>query len=470
MFRRFYSSDSLSKKVDLLGEVPKTGTLYSGFLKVAWPAMVEALLMSLVGFIDSVMVSGCGVLAVGSVGLTTQPRMLFYAVFFALSVAVTAIVARRKGQGDSEGAHACLSQAVTVALILMVLLGITSWFVAEPLLMLAGASDETVGDAVVYFRITQIGLMFTGLSLTINSAQRASGNTRISMRSNMVANVVNIVLNYFLINGVWIFPRLGVTGAAIATVIGNFSACTMSVSSLFGKNKYLSVKKLRIFRFDPGQLKLMARISAGAAVEQIFMRFGFFIYAMIIARLGDAEISTHTICMNVLNLYFYVGDGLSVAARALIGQNLGKKRPDLATIYAKVGQRIGTVMSVGLILIMVFLGGPILLLFADKEDQYFEYVTTVGRNILYIIALVSPAQISQVIYNGSLRGAGDTRYVAVTSAISIGVIRPLAAYLLCYPLGLGLYGAWISLLIDQYMRLGFSARRFLSGKWAKIKV
>ena len=109
-------------------------------------------------------------------------------------------------------------------------------------------------------------------------------------------------------------------------------------------------------------------------------------------------------------------------------------------------------------------------LFADPSDVYYQYVIENGRILTYIIALVSPGQIAQVVYNGALRGAGDTKYVAFTSAISIGVVRPITAYLFCYPLGWGLLGAWISLLIDQYMRLGFSMHRFVSGVWQKIKV
>ena len=470
MFKRLYSAEALAKKVNIIGDIPSTKSLYQGFLKVAWPAMLESLLISLVGFIDSVMVAGCGITAVAAVGLTTQPRMLFYAVFFALSVSVTAIVSRRRGQGDREGANACLSQVLTLVIFLIIILGVVSYFTAEPLLWLAGAKDETINDAVAYFRITMIGLMFTGISLTINAAQRGSGNTKISMRTNLAANLVNIIFNYLLINGVWIFPRLGIVGAAIATTIGNIVACLMSLYSLFGKEKFLSISLLKLFRFDAAQVKIILRIAAGAAVEQLFMRFGFFIYSKMVADLGTAEIATHTICMNVLNLSFASGDGLSVAASALIGQNLGKQRPDIAALFAKAGQRIGIVMSAFLIVVLVAFSAPILLLFADENDFNFEYVTTVGKNLMYFIALISPAQISQVIYNGSLRGAGDTRYVAVTSAISIAVFRPLTAYLLCYPLSLGLYGAWISLAIDQYMRLFFSARRFISGKWAKIKI
>ncbi|MBR5745641.1 MAG: MATE family efflux transporter [Clostridia bacterium] len=468
--RLLFSPRGLAGKTEMLGEVPSGRELYGGFLKMAWPAMLESLLLSLVNVVDSIMVSSCGTNAVAAVGLTNQPRMLFFAVFFSLSVSVTAIVARRRGQNDREGANACLSQALGVCFALIAVLFTVSMFVSEPLLDLAGAKPETIVDATRYFRITMAGLMFTAVGMTINAAQRGSGNTKIAMRSNAVANITNIIFNYLLINGVWFFPELGITGAAIATLLGNIAAFIMSVSSLFGGDKFLSNKKINIFRWDKNQLATIGRIASGAGVEQLFMRFGFFIYSVIVANLGTAEIATHTICMNIQTLSLAFGDGLSVAASALIGQNLGRKRPDLATLYAKAGQRMGISMSVILILVFTLLGGPIMLLFLKEGDVNYDYVYTTGRNILFIIAAVAPALISQVIFNGSLRGAGDTKYVAITSAISIAVFRPVTAYILCYTCELGLYGAWISLLIDQYMRLAFSAYRFGTGKWAKVKI
>ena len=465
-----YTVSGMSKKLKICGEMPKTNELYKGFLKVAWPAMVESVLMSLVNIFDTIMVSGEGVPAVAGVGLTTQPRMIFYAIFFAMSIAVTTIVSRRKGQGDQKGANESLAQALGVVAVLAVVLCGTAVAVAEPLLTFAGANEETLDYALTYFRITMIGLMFTSFGMIINAAQRASGNTKISMTTNIVANVTNIIFNALLINGLFFFPKLGVTGAAIATLIGNIASFSMSFYSILRKGRYLKFDFKGMIHWKPNLLKTLANVSLGAGTEQLFMRIGFFIYAKLVADLGTAEYGTHIIAMNIITVSFACGDGLSVAASALIGQNLGKQRPDLATLYAKTGQRIGMVISFFLVLLMVFAGGWMVKLFADPQDEYYSYVIEHGKNLTYFIAVCAPGQISQVIYNGGLRGAGDTKYVALTSAICIGVVRPLAAYIFCYPVGWGLYGAWVSLLIDQYMRLAFSMKRFVSGVWQKIIV
>lgn len=470
-----YTISGMSRKMKLHGELPATSTLYKNFLKMAWPAMIESVLMSLVGIFDTIMVSGEGIDAVAAVGLTTQPRMIFYAVFFALSIAVTTIVSRRKGQGDQEGANASLNQSLGLVAVLAVVLCGTAVVVAEPLLIFAGANEDTLEYALVYFRITMIGLVFTSFGMMINAAQRASGNTKISMTTNIVANVTNICFNYLLINGVFIngvcyIPHLGVEGAAIATLIGNIASFAMSLYSILHKNRYLRYSFKGMIHWQKSLLKTIGRVSLGAGTEQLFMRIGFFIYAKLVADLGTAEYGTHIIAMNIITVSFACGDGLSVAASALIGQNLGKLRPDLASLYAKAGQRVGIIISILLIIILLIAGGWMVKLFADPSDEHYNYVIENGRILTYFIAVCAPGQISQVIYNGALRGAGDTKYVALTSAISIGAVRPFTAYILCYPIGLGLFGAWISLLIDQYMRLGFSMYRFISGKWQKIVV
>ena len=465
-----FTSSGMSRSIEVKGDIPDTKILYKGFMLMAWPAVVESVLMSLVNLVDTMMVSNCGTNAVAAVGVTTQPRMIFYAVFFALSIAVTAIVSRRRGQEDREGAIACLSQSLGLVAVLAVILCGTAIFVSEPLLYFAGANEETIADATTYYRITMIGLVFTSFGLVINAAQRGCGNTKISMRTNVTANITNIIFNALLINGLFFFPELGVKGAAIATLIGNMASFGMSLYSLFEKNGYLrlNIKGMVFWRMD--QLKTLAKVAVGASTEQLVLRVGFFIFAKVVADLGTAETATHTICMNIMLLSFASGDGLGVAASALMGQNLGKKRPDLATLYAKTGQRIGLAVSAFLVLFFVFGGSAVLRLFAEESDPNFTYVMQTGGIIMYFIAFVSPGQISQVISSGALRGAGDTKYVAVTSMISLVIFRTFMAYVLCVYTPLGLFGAWSALIVDQYVRLLFAVYRFKSGKWMNILI
>ncbi len=474
LLRRLYAPDYMVKPSLKQQEQYSTKEIYKSFIKVAWPATAESVLLGLVNFIDSIMVSTQGHIAVASVGLTNQPRMIFYAIFFAMNVGVTAIVSRRRGENRKEEANRCLSQAISLCMILGVFLVTIAFVFSEPLLIFAGAKDDTLPDAVSYFRITMVGLYFTAISMMINAAQRGVGNTRISMTSNMTANIVNCIFNALLINGLFFFPRLGVTGAAIATMLGNMTACGMSIYSVASivpshKDRFLSLGIRSLFKFDTTNIKLLTRISSSAAIEQVFMRIGFFIISKMVAELSTVEFATHTICMNITNLSFCFGDGLGVAASALVGQNLGKKRPDLSIIYGKSAQRIGFLLAIILFCLFTFGGNMMINLFMTDEAEAAQIVD-IGVKVLIILAFISPAQISQVIFSGCVRGAGDTRYAAIVSMLTIAIERPLLTYIFCYTCGLGVIGAWIAMLVDQYLRLVLMAMRFSSGKWSKIKV
>lgn len=323
--------------------------------------------------------------------MTNQPRLLFFAVFFAMNIGITAIVSRRKGQGDRDGANECLAQAVAIALILGVVLCTVAIIVAEPLIAFAGADEDIFDDAVAYFRIIMAGMLFTSVGMAINAAQRGIGNTKISMITNIAANLTNCVFNYFLINGIWFFPALGVRGAAYATLLGNVVSFVMSLYSVTAAKGYLHIRLRHCFHLRRGMLALLARIGGSAGVEQVFMRIGFFAYSKMVAELSTADLSTHIICMNVINLSFTVGDGLGVAASALVGQNLGAKRPDLAEVYGKAAQRFGFLLSALLVLAFSFGGSFLVSLFTTANDEAVAYIMEKGVVIMYLIACTSPA-------------------------------------------------------------------------------
>jgi len=469
LLRRVYAPDHMLKPAQKLQERYSTKDIYKSYIKVAWPATAESVLIGLVGFIDSVMVSTMGHTAVAAVGLTGQPRLIFMAVFLALNIGITAIVSRRKGENRREDANRCLAQAVSLCLILGVLLVSIAIIFSEPLLRFAGAEDDTLPMAMTYFRIIMVGMLFTSVSMAINAAQRGTGNTRIAMTTNVAANVVNCVFNALLINGLLFFPKLGVVGAAIATLMGNVVACGMSIYSVAHKERFLHLRVRELFHFDRVNLSLIGRIASSAAIEQVFMRIGFFMTAKLVAELGTVDFATHTICMNICTLSFCFGDGLGVSASSLVGQNLGKQRPDLSIIYGKTAQRIGFLLAMCLFLLFT-LGGRMMIGLFMTDEAGAELILEMGVKILVILAFISPAQISQVVFSGCVRGAGDTKYAAFTSLACIAILRPLMTYLLCYVFSLGVIGAWFAILIDQYTRLIFMALRFSSGKWSKVKV
>lgn len=466
LLERLYNPEKMLKPDKWVGKCPPAKTVYRTLFKTVWPSTLEAMLMSLMNFVDTLMVSSIGTYAVAATGLTNQPRLVFFAMFFAMNVGVTAIVSRRKGQEDRAGANRCLSQSMLLCVIMSVVLCAVAIAVARPLMVLAGALEDTIEPAMTYFRIVMVGMVFSSFGMVINAAQRGSGNTKISMYTNVAANIVNVIFNYLLINGIGFFPRMGVKGAAIATMLGNIVSCVMSIYTIRPKHGgYLSVKVRDCFIWDKGTMHSIVKVSFSAAVEQIFVRIGFFAYARVVATLGTTALATHQICMSIINFSFSLGDGLSTGTSGLVGQSLGRKRPDMAAVYGKCAQRAGFCIS--LIMFCLFTGGGgFLMSLFTKETEIIE----MGSNLLLITGFAAIAQISSLVYLGCLRGAGDTKYVAIASMVSIACVRPIVTYVLCFPLGLGLIGAWISLLIDQCMRFTFAVTRFSTGNWSRIEL
>ena len=436
-------------------------------VRMALPAILESFFVALAGMVDSLMVSSLGSHAVAAVGLTTQPKFMGLSLFFATNVAVSALVARRRGEKRKDLANRILLVAVMFVLVATVVVSALCVGFANEIIAFCGSNEETHELAVAYFRIIMGGMLFNVLSMVINAAQRGSGNTMIAMRTNITSNAVNMLGNYLLIQGHFGFPAWGIHGAAIATVFGTVVACVMSIQSLFKKDNFVSIPYIIKEKIKPSIEPLISMVKLGFSVfiEQILMRVGFMSTAMMAAGMGTAAMAAHQVGMNIMGLTFSFGDGLQVAAVALIGRSLGEGSPDRAQEYGKVCRRIG--LSISLVLaVLYFFGGEALYGLFFEEEEIIAYGVSIIRTIIFIVLF----QISQVIYMGCLRGAGDTNYTAMASTISVTGIRTGASYLFGFVCNLGMVGIWMGILADQIARFLFASIRFKQGKWTKIRI
>lgn len=436
-------------------------------VRMAWPAVCESFFIALAGMVDSLMVSSMGASAVAAVGLTTQPKFMGLALFFAMNVSVSALVARRRGEKNQRSANQILLVAILFVIVATVAISSACVMWANEIINFCGSAPETHEPAVIYYRIIMGCMIFNVLSMVINAAQRGSGNTMIAMRTNIVSNVVNIIANYLLIQGHLGFPALGIAGAAIATVFGTVIACIMSFASLFRRDGFVSIYYIMEQQIRPALEPVISIIKLGFSVfiEQILMRVGFMSTAMMAAKMGTNALAAHQVGMNILGLTFSFGDGMQVAAVALIGRSLGEGSPDKAKAYGKTCRMIGLGISC-VLAVVYFFGGEWLyhLFFAEQE------IVDIGVMIIRIMIIIVLFQVSQVIYMGCLRGAGDTTYTAIASTISVTIIRTSASYFFGFVMGLGMAGIWMGILADQISRFLFASIRFKQGKWTKIHI
>ena len=450
------------------------GLTHPGVRKTVWklaaPSLAENFLTSLASMVDMMMVGGLGTWAITSVGLTTQPKFLLMAVFIALNTGATAIVARAKGAGNRAEANKAMRQSILLTGVLTLIISTVGYFASGWLVQLMGAQEEaTLAGGTVYLQIQMLGFPFLSMSMAVSAVLRGVGNTRSPMIYNMVANVVNIILNYCLIEGNLGFPAMGLAGASLATIIGQFIAFLMAYTTVIRGDHYLTLKRNPEFKqsFKPDFVMIgrIANVGVPAMLEQLVMRAGMMIFSILVANLGTDPYAIHQICMNLLQLTFMNGMAFGVAATTLTGQSLGAKRPDYAQTYSHYCRRYGMFVAIGIAL-MFFLFGDFFVRLYDSNP----HIIAGGKQILMIAALIQPLQASQLIIAGALRGAGDTRVTAIIVFVGTLIIRPIFAFLAVNVLGWGVMGAWIAMMCDQTVRSVLVLLRFNTGKWKTLKV
>ena len=446
---------------------------YRTLMAIAWPASLEGALMSLMNSFDTMMVGRLGPAAIAAVGLCSQPRMLLLVVAQALCVGTTACIARRYGEGKQDKAISTVKQSLVLISVVGVLMMLFGYFGAGALVTLSGANEETLADAESYFKVISCAFMANCWTLCICASLRGIGRTKITLAVNMVSNIVNIFFNYCLINGNFGFPAWGVFGAAVATAIGTCTGCVMAIVQLFRrKDNYLCPLGTGRIRFERDTMGSLLKIGGGSIFETAFMRIGFMVTGRLVAGLGTIAYATNQVVQQCTSFSFTLGDGIATAGTSLVGKSLGEGDADKAKSYIDVATVVSTFLSVFLIIVFFTLRNILPLLFTDNRE------VIEGSALAFIVILFGVySQNKRVVLSGCLRGAGDVRYIALVSLISVTIVRPLLTYVLAYPVNaafpmlmLTYTGQWISFDIDSIIRSRMLKYRVRHGGWAKIKV
>ncbi|MBR2727934.1 MAG: MATE family efflux transporter [Solobacterium sp.] len=447
--------------------------LYRDIMRIAWPSLVEQLLTSLVSMADMIMVGSMvnGDDAISAVSLANQPKFIFISLMIALNIGVTAAVARDRGAGMHEKANDTLRQGLVMSLGVCIFASIAGYLASKPLVAFmanGGLSADIERMSVQYLQIQMIGFTTMGIGATFTAALRGTGNSKLPMMYNMTANVVNVCLNYLLINGHFGFPALGVVGASLATVIGQAVALIIAIRAVGSGKYYFHLTLLDFFRHFGVEWDVISRIvkvGIPSLMEQAAMRVGIILFSRQVASLGNPGYATHQICMNIQSLSFMLGMAISVSSTTLVGQSLGKRRPDMAEHYSRRCSRLGIGFGCLLGLFFGFFGKYIVGLYSDTPA-----VIEAAIPVMIILGVLQPVQTPQFILAGSLRGAGTTKATALITMICVLILRPLLGHMMINVLALGLMGAWYAIFIDQVVRTGLVMYVYGLGKWKTIKV
>lgn len=439
--------------------------------KIAGPVFIELLLGTLFGMVDMMMLGRSGdnattAASIASVGITNQLIFIGLSLVQALNAGATAMVARyigakRENRIETVVKHIMiLTQVLLVLPILIVGLGFTN-----EAMVFFGAQPDTIAIGTNYFRVVSLGFIFQAFNFSIVASLRGAGDTKTPMRINLTANMLNVVGNAVLIYGLLGFPALGVTGAGISTAASQVIATILLIRYIARKDSTIHISLKHKFKFDKDIIYNLIKIGLPASLEQIAMRVGILLFAKMIATLGTVAYATHQIAISILGLSFTPGQAFGISASALTGKSLGAHEPELAEEYIKQCSKIGMTIAATVGVIFFFGGSFVTGLYTDNPEVVNE-----ATNVLKLIAFVQPFQCSQLIISGGLRGAGDTVWTLVATFTGILGIRLALAYYLVIIAGMGLVGAWLSVVIDQFIRWIIIKIRFKTNKWKYIKI
>lgn len=446
-------------------EIPSVKNLRKKIISFAWPCVAELFLMSLIAMISLIMVGHLGAYAIAAVGITNQPVFISIAIFQSFNIGATALVARFVGAKDYDNARRVVIQALMISVFSALILSSAGFFLSRWVVEAMGSQEDSIEYATIYMKYMSIGIIFQAIPSAVSSLLRGAGDTKSPMRYNITSNVINVILGYLLIYGFWLVPGMGVEGAAIASTVSKIYACAMSIYIIYTSKLPIAISLRDKFQLDFSLLKRIMNIGYAAAGEQMVLRIGMLFFIKMIADLGTIAFASHQIGISVISLSFNFGQALGMAATSMMGRSLGAKKPDLAETYGKEIRRLGLVVSACLLTIFFFLGRQIAMLYTSD----LVVIANVAM-ILKIVAINMPAQTSQLIISGGLRGSGDTRWPLIATMAGVLGVRLILGFIFIKVLFWGVLGAWLAMTIDQFVRSAVIYFRFKTGKWKYIKV
>ncbi|MDR0958579.1 MAG: MATE family efflux transporter [Clostridiales bacterium] len=438
---------------------------YRKIFRLTWPSFVELFLSSLFTAIDLMMVGRLSPAAISGVGITNQPFFLLISVFAAVNVGSTALVAWNIGSGEPKSAAAVLKQTLIINGCLGAVLSVAGFFSAEFIMKLMSTNPDIVRHATEYFRIVSAGLVFQSINMGITACLRGCGLTSVPMVYNLCANFVNVMLNFVLIYGKFGFPRLEVTGAALATTISRLLGATAAfIFVITYKNSPVRLRISGGWKPDRKIMREIFRIGIPSALEQFVIQSGLLIFNRIVETLGVTAYAAQQVCVSINGLAFSVSNAFSISTTTLVGQSIGAGNTELAERYARMTSRMARIITFIIAVGFIFFWRLLAQIYTDDEA-----VIEFCRPIFYVVAVIQFIQSAQMSKTGALRGAGDTLYPLYASILGIWVFRVGMTALFIFVFKFSLLGAWFAFLIDQCMRSIVITLRFRSGKWKTVK-
>lgn len=441
------------------------GSIRGAIVLLAIPMILELSLESVFAVVDMFFVGKLGASAIATVGLTESAITIIYSIAIGLSTAATAVVSRRIGEKDPDGAAHAGMQSLLIALIVTVIISIAGIIFASDILRIMGASDKVVKEGAGFTRIMLGGSLAIILLFLINGIFRGAGDAAMAMKSLWIASLINIFLCPMLINGYGPFPELGLEGAAIATVIGRSTGVLYQCYHLFKGKGTIKIKRWH-FKWDPPVIRTLFEVAWPATLQFVIQSGSWIVLAALVAHTGGTDASAgYQVAIRNVVFFILPAWGLSNAAATLVGQNLGAKQPDRAERSVVLTMKYNAIFMAGVMLLFLLFASPIISIFtAEPEVHKFGVLSLQIIGSGYIFYGIGMVMIQ------ALNGAGDTKTPTWLNFAGFWLFQIPLGYLLAKTFGLGPLGAFIAIPVAESMIALAAWYYFRKGRWKEVKV
>ena len=441
-----------------------TGSIRKAVFMLSIPMILEMMMESIFAIVDIAYVSRVSVNAVATIGLTESVITLVYAIAIGLSMAATAVVARRVGEKDIKGARQAAMQAILLGIAVAVSIGVAGFLYSKEILALMGGEPDLIAEGYGYTKLLIGGNITIVLLFLINAIFRGAGDASVAMWTLVLSNGLNIILDPIFIFGWGPIPEFGVMGAAIATNIGRGTAVIFQLGILFfGWSRIKLAVSDIVLR--TGVMLNLIKVSLGGIAQFLIGTSSWVFLMRLMSEFGSEVLAGYTIAIRVMMFTFMPAWGMSNAAATLVGQNLGAKQPERAEKSVWITGKYNAYFMLAVSLIYLF--------FAPEIIGLFTTVTSVVENGALCLQVVAAGYIFYaygMVVSQAFNGAGDTKTPTKINLIAFWAFQLPFAYLAAITFELGALGVFLAITLAEVMLSVIAIIWFRKGYWKKVQV
>jgi putative MATE family efflux protein len=427
--------------------------------QLAWPVIIEMLLETLLGIVDTIMVGRLGADALAGVGTAQQFMFFLISILSAVSIGSSILTAHAVGAGERDAAGRIARQSLVWAVVIALPLAILGAVFSKSLMRLLGVTESVATIGGGYLEITMLAAVVLVLPFTAGAVLRGAGDTRTPLLATTGANLVNAVVAYVLIFGALGLPALGPYGSAWGAAVGRSVSCVILIAALWKGRAGFSIRGRAGWRPAKELARRVIGLGAPAAIEQVAVSAGFLVLAVGVARLGTDSLAAQRIVGNLLGISLLPGFGFGIAATALVGQSLGAGNPDEGERATGIATEWALIWMGTLGVVFILLRAPLVAIFTDDPA-----VGQIAAACMIPLGITQPLWAISFVLSGGLRGAGNTRFPLLMTVLSIwGTVLFGMAVTIAF--GAGLAYVWGGFLIFSPIATYLTWRRFRRGDW-----